>query len=63
MSLISKKDKEFIKFIRSKFDLPDWSLAMAIRSYLWGKEEKKGKKIKFIKGSTADLIKWGGREK
>ncbi len=60
MSLISLKDKKFIKFIRSNLNLPDWSLAMAIRSYLW-REELKRKKIKFIKGNTADLIKWGGK--
>ncbi len=61
MSLISKKDKKFIKFLRSKLNLPDWSLATAIRSYLGLEKMNEGRKIKVIKGTTKELIEWGRR--
>ena len=34
MGLTSAKDQKFVDFIRSKLNLPDWSLAMSMRGYL-----------------------------
>jgi len=34
IGLISEKDQKFVDSIRSKINLPDWSLAMSMRGYL-----------------------------
>jgi hypothetical protein len=36
--LISDKDQRLVEFIRSKINLPNWSMTMAVRAYLQGEE-------------------------